>query len=484
MNYYELFIRSFADGNGDGIGDFIGLRDRMDYIADLGVDSVWMLPIMPSPDFHNYTVMDLRAVNPLYGTVRQLVGALKAGHKRGLRFVLDLPINHVAFNSEWFTRARAGEKPYVDWFVWADHDPQPDDPVGRTMHRLWHPVDGKWFYGFFGFGSPDLNFETPSLWEEMKDVFAFWLDVGFDGFRLDAAKHIFDMNSRTLRWRADHKKNIRFWREIVRHVKSIRPDAICCCEVWDKAEVLKPYKNVFDITLNFPFSWAVHEAINTNRPRKLIDAIQAGMAEYCSPRRRIRSHAGNFLGNHDVARLSSAFSTESKARLALTLLYTLPGATFLLYGEEIAMRGKPVFTPIGRCTEEVEEPFQWYAGGFGPGQTAWKYLRANVPGSGRSVEEQLADETSRMHFVRDLLAFRRSHDWIQTARIRDLHHRKGVLRLTLAAGGHTMDLRYNFTRHPRSVRLRTGQDVKAFGTSRRDGTKLTLGPYAGVAVFD
>src|SRR6056297_742642 len=199
MIFYELFLRSFYDSNGDGIGDFKGLEEKLVYFKELGVDTIWLLPIMKSPAFHGYTISNFYETNTVYGELSDLKAAIKKGHEMGLKFILDLPVNHVAVSSDWFQKALKGEKPFEDWFTWANEKTNLAEERHWGKDLIWHKIGNKYFYGLFGPGSPDLNFENKSLWEEIKNVFKFWLEAGFDGFRLDAAKHIFDYDEKNMK---------------------------------------------------------------------------------------------------------------------------------------------------------------------------------------------------------------------------------------------------------------------------------------------
>ena len=252
MNIYELYIRSFYDGNGDGIGDFKGFAEKMDYFVDLGIDLVWLLPILKSPSFHGYSISDFFAVNSAYGSIDDLKAALKIGHQKGLKFVLDLPLNHVGFNCEWFQKALKGEKPYEDWFLWGDETTDINEKRDWDTSKIWFKSNGKYYYALFGAGSPDLNYANKDLWDMAKKIVAFWMEAGFDGFRFDAAPHIFDYDPKIGHFEKNHEKNIEFWREITKYAKTVNPDAIMISEIWDQKKIIDKYCGVFECLFNFP----------------------------------------------------------------------------------------------------------------------------------------------------------------------------------------------------------------------------------------
>src|SRR5690349_4187907 len=200
---YEVFVQSFADSNGDGKGDFNGLTAKLDYLKDLGVGGIWMMPIMPSPTYHKYDVTDYKAVHPDYGTKEDFQKLVDEAHKRGIRIIIDLILNHSGSDHPWFKSAIKGkDSPYRDYYVWSRKDSVRSQIAKKATSfdsdnlTQWHAVNGdttqEHFYGFFWSGMPDLNFDNPKVKAEFVDIGNFWLtDMKVDGFRLDAARHIF-----------------------------------------------------------------------------------------------------------------------------------------------------------------------------------------------------------------------------------------------------------------------------------------------------
>ena len=479
MNIYELYLRSFYDSNGDGIGDFRGLAEKMDYLVDLGIDLVWFLPILKSQSFHGYSINDFFAVNPAYGSLEDLKAALQIGHQKGLKFILDLPLNHVGYNCEWFKRALKGEKPYVDWFLWADETTDINEKRDWDPSRIWFKANGKYYYALFGPGSPDLNYANHDLWDMAKKIVTFWLEAGFDGFRFDAAPHIFDYDPQIGHFFKDHEKNIGFWREIVAWAKTINPDAVMVSEVWDKKGVIDKYADIFEYLFNFPLAGTMKASIQMSSPKKFCLGLQRDMADYFLAGSATPFHSCNFLTNHDMSRLLSELKNPNQAKLAYAILFTLPGAPCIYYGEELGMKG-----PISNVnnTEDAQDPLHWYENGFGPGQTEWKAYRHNHPFTKVSVEAQHPDEQSMLNYVRSLTAFRKNNPWICAGRIKILQRNRRLVALSISDLFHEIVCYYNFSSKRVKVPGGTSRKISGFGGYSMDRSHLIIDPYATVVI--
>ncbi len=193
--FYEIFVRSFYDSNGDGIGDFKGLMDKLDYLNDgdpdthddLGITGIWLMPIMKSPSYHGYDIQDYNATEPDYGSMQDFENFLEAAHQRGIKVIIDMVMNHSSNQHPWFTQSANNTGGYRDWYVWSPANPGFLGPWGQTV---WFPRGGNYYYGLFGSGLPDINYRDTALKNAMFDVVNFWLDKGVDGFRLDAIKYL------------------------------------------------------------------------------------------------------------------------------------------------------------------------------------------------------------------------------------------------------------------------------------------------------
>jgi alpha-amylase len=237
--FYEVFVRSFADSDGDGIGDLRGLIERLDDLndgdpgttSDLGVTALWLMPVAASPSYHGYDVTDYLTIEPDYGTNEDFRTLVDEAHARGIRIVVDLVMNHTSREHPWFLEARERGSEREAWYVWSDERPDVAGPAGRPV---WHRDGDRWYYGYFWEGMPDLNVSDPGVTAELEAIAATWLtEMGVDGFRLDAARHLIedgaelDNTPETFEW-------LQAFRSTVRETK---PDALVLGEVWDATSV-------------------------------------------------------------------------------------------------------------------------------------------------------------------------------------------------------------------------------------------------------
>lgn len=348
---YEIFVQSFSDADGDGIGDFAGMASRLDYIESLGAGAVWLMPIQPSPSYHKYDVTDYRDVHPDYGTLEAFKAFVDEAHAHGIRVIMDQVFNHTSREHPWFQSALEGpSSPYRDYYVWATPEEVASGAPaaargGELVPGQWHDAPGdEDYYGFFWSGMPDLNLDNPAVREEIVDIGRFWLEeVGVDGFRLDAARHIYP-DARA----ADSHA---WWVEFREAMEAVKEDVYLVGEVWDTAENAAPYFRGLDALFNFDLSFALQRALQTGRGDSL--AVLHEQARDAYRREAGRFTDATFLTNHDQSRIRSVLGGSLQlAEMGASLLFTLPGDPYVYYGEEIGMLGaKP--DPL------IREPFLW-----------------------------------------------------------------------------------------------------------------------------
>ena len=371
---YEVFVRSFYDSNGDGIGDLRGLTQKLDYIAGLGADCVWLMPVAESPSYHGYDVTDYYKVEPDYGTNDDFKAFVAAAHKRHIRVLVDMVLNHTSSEHPWFQEAlRDTAAPHRAWYRWS-----------QTPGNNWHhsPVRDEYYFGLFWSGMPDLNYETPAVLEEMKRVAQYWLkDMGVDGFRLDAVRNLVEQGDQVSNTPQTHA----VLHDYGSYVRSIAPQSYTIGEVWDSTGAILPYyPDQLDAYFAFPVSEALMEAVKTGKTGRLLSEVtrfQSAVPAY---------RWAPFQRNHDQTRTLTALGNDvAGAKLAATILLTLPGVPFVYYGEEIGMTGdKP--------DERLRTPMQWAlapAAGFTTGKP-WEALQpdsftANVSVESRDLESLL-----------------------------------------------------------------------------------------------
>jgi glycosidase len=381
---YEVFVRSFYDSDGDGIGDLRALTEKLRYISDLGASCIWLMPIAESPSYHGYDVTNYYKIEPDYGTNEDFKRFVAEAHRRGIKVLVDLVLNHASSEHPFFQEAlRDTASPHRTWFRWS-----------KTGGKDWHrsPIRDEYYYGLFWSGMPDLNFENPEVLEESKRVARFWLEeMGVDGFRLDAVRHLIEVGDEISNTPGTHQ----VLRDFGGYVRSIAPRSFTIGEVWDSTGVLLTYyPDQLDSYFAFEVSDAILEAVRSGSASKLLAPVLrlqgAVPAQRWAP----------FLRNHDQTRTLTALGGDvARAKLAATLLLTLPGVPFVYYGEEIGMTGdKP--------DERLRTPMQWSrapAAGFTRGRP-WESLQPDTLTA--NVETQEADTGSLLHLYRRLIHLR------------------------------------------------------------------------------
>lgn len=409
--FYEIFVRSFYDSNGDGIGDLNGIIAKLDYLndgdstttTDLGVTALWLMPIHPSPSYHGYDVTDYYGVNPAYGTTDDFQRLIAEAHRRGVRVIIDFVMNHTSIEHPWFVEAQDPQSPRRDWYVWSADDPGGVGPWGQ---QVWHKAPaGDHYYGVFWEGMPDLNFANPDMQAEMTEVARFWLaEMGVDGLRVDGARYLVEETNGAKKVLADSAGTHAQFRALRTAYKAINPAAMTVGEVWTSNDAVATYLqgDEFDLAFNFDLASALVKSANTG------DADAARLSLALSLKLLPVHATATFLTNHDIDRVMAQLGDDvNKAKRAATLLLTLPGTPFLYYGEEIGMVGK-------KPDEDIRLPMQWSSesnGGFTTG-TPWRAL--NEDAATKNVAAQLADPNSLLAHYRILIALRQSQPALRT----------------------------------------------------------------------
>ena len=396
--WYEIFVRSWADSNGDGIGDLNGVTAKLDYLQSLGVSGIWLMPINPSPSYHGYDVTDYYGINPQYGTTDDFQHLLDEAHKRHLKVIIDLVINHTSNEHPWFKAAADPADPHHTWYSWADKRTDLQT-MSATDGPAWHKLGEQRYEGTFTAEMPDLDYDTPAVRQEMIKVGQYWLKKGVDGFRLDAAQHIY------LDFKADIDnpqtlaKNLAWWSEFRRGMDAVDPAAYIVGEVTrDSADQLAPYFKPLDAVFDFPLATRLIDSAMNERAGDLGALLARTDAAY----RKVTGKSGvdaPFLSNHDQNRVMSQLSGDPQhMRMAAALLLTLPGQPFVYYGEELGMRGQ-------KPDPDLREPMRWSRTTDAPGETTWKASTSH-DGPAVSVEAEQADTDSLLHYYTMLIHWR------------------------------------------------------------------------------
>jgi len=344
--FYEIFVRSFQDSNGDGIGDLNGVTSRLDYLQSLGVKGVWLLPIYTSPSYHGYDTIDYTQINPDYGTLDDFKNLLAEAHKRGLKIILDIALNHTSnlaprFIEETKTAPAADDEMYL-WFAKAV---KPWFGLGK-----WYPVaPDRLYYSSFESAMPDVNWFNPAWRQEVNDVLHYWSSLGVDGFRLDAARYYV----KGPHGETDTPETHQFIQDFVQQLKKDFPATMFVGEVWADANVIGPYVNSgkqLDLAFNFPLSFGLQNSLEKENAADFVSAAQADIKSVTS-----QDSLAPMVTNHDMIRIATDVKGNAdKLKMAAAILLTLPGTPYIYYGEELGLPNGP-----GNDDRQKRTPMQW-----------------------------------------------------------------------------------------------------------------------------
>jgi alpha-glucosidase len=515
-----VYVRSFQDSNDDGVGDLNGITDRLSYLQDLGVDAIWITPFYPSPqiDF-GYDVSDHEDIDPLFGTLADFDRLLAEAHRRGLRVVVDVVLNHTSDRHAWFEESRASrEARRRDWYVWRDGraggPPNNWESAFGGPAWTWDPRTEQWYYHCFYPEQPDLNWRNPEVEERMLQVMGFWLDRGVDGFRLDAVNALFeDPELRDNPLLPEpiltltgvdtqenlHTRGLPELHDTLRRVRAFvdrrRSDAILISEAYvGSAEELTAFYGAGD-EMHLPFNFFLAQL--PRRDAAAVRDIVQRVDQACDGR-----WPSLVLSNHDIDRACDRFADgddpDHVARLLATLLLTLRGTPFIYYGEELAVRTEPpvsideVRDPVGRRfwpeykgRDGVRRPMSW-TGAAGAGFTrGTPWLRLSRDTAERNVHRQMADPDSVFNFFHSLLQVRRGSAALAAGRFQALESVPGVLAYSRTSGADRLIVVLNFTNQVQHAATGAGAATVVLGTHRRageamPGSSLALQPLEAV----
>ena len=401
--FYEVFVRSFSDSDGDGVGDLRGLTSKLDYLndgnpetsTDLGVDALWLMPVFQSPSYHGYDTVDYERIDDEYGSAEDFQRLLDEAHKRGIRIIVDFVMNHSSSQHPWFVESSSSPNSAKrDWYVWRADDPGWTQPWGGS-NRTWHEKNGAFYYGVFWGGMPDLNFSTPAVREEMKRLAGHWISRGVDGFRLDATRHLFANGPGDLQ--NDQPETHVFLKEFGNHVRGVNPGAVLVGENWTTTPAIAQYFAELPMNFNFPLAEEILRGVQDGEAAGIAGKIEEIQELYPAG-----ALDAPFLTNHDQIRIATVLKSDpAKLRSAASVLLTLPGAPFLYYGEEIGLQNGPAGND-----EHKRTPMPWEnspTGGFTTGKP-WFQL---APGTA-NVAAQTGDPASLLSHYRKLIRARKS----------------------------------------------------------------------------
>jgi glycosidase len=425
--FYEIFVRSYCDSDGNGIGDFNGVTSKLDYLQSLGITGIWLMPINPSPSYHGYDVLDYYAVNPQYGTMGDFKNLLAEAHKRGIRVIIDLVLNHTSSQHPFFVDANSSpQSPPRDWYVWADSNPGSQWYAGTTGY----------YYAFFGSDMPDLNYRNSDVTAEMYKVVRYWLkDVGIDGFRIDAANYLIEEGPKLEDTQSTHT----WLRSFYTMYKAENPQAYTVGEVYGAgAFAARGYTgDQMDQIFNFEMADGITGSALGGSNTGINSAISFALQDMPG------GEYATFLSNHDQNRIMSTLSGNvGKAKVAASLLLTSPGTPFIYYGEEIGMEGE-------KPDEDIRRPMQWSGSenaGFTTGIPWWapaaNYRQANVAG-------ETNDPNSLLSYYRNLIMIRNQHPALRYGSISSVStNNPGIYAALRVSESETILILVNLTKNP------------------------------------
>jgi alpha-glucosidase len=437
---YQVYPRSFQDSDGDGVGDLAGVRSRLDHLAWLGVDALWLSPIYPSPmaDF-GYDVSDYTDVDPVFGDLAEFDRLVEAAHERGLKLLMDLVPCHTSIEHPWF-------REHPDWYIWAD---RPNNWVAAFGGSAWEKLGDRYYLHSFYPEQPDLNWRNPEVVAAMQDVLRFWIERGVDGYRIDAIDRLMKdpdlrddppasepyglpVSDEEAKLALSNSRNGPGTSEALAKMREAVGRAFLVGEVYLPSTRWQPYIEHFDAAFAFELLLASWDARIVGAA--IEDCAKTGKAAWA-------------MSNHDFGRLATRFGRENQ-RAAAMMLLTLPGPAFLYQGDEIAQGDGPPgeerrFDRAGR--DRFRHPMQWDGSPGGGFSTGEPWLPAVDPPE-RNVEAQRDDPESALTLTRELIAVRRElGDGFEL-----LEAAEGVV--AYRRGGHTVAV--NTTPEPRAVPLR------------------------------
>ena len=443
--FYQIYVRAFRDSNRDGHGDIPGLTQKLDYLQDLGVDCLWLMPIYPSPlKDDGYDIADFYNIAETFGTLDDLKRLIASAHQRNLRIIMDLVLNHTSDQHPWFQAARSDRNsPYREYYVWSDTDQKYQDARiifidSQASNWTWDEMAGQYYWHRFYASQPDLNYDSPRVQEEMLKIAGFWLDLGVDGFRADAVPYLFEREGTTCE---NLPETHAYLKRLRAFMDKNYPGRILLCEANQWPEDVSPYfgdGDEFHMGFHFPIMPRIYMAIKKGRGQDMFEILQRtpSIPENCQ--------WCTFLRNHDELTLEMVTEQERqwmweqyapeprmrlnlgirrrlaplldhderKIRLAHSLLFTLPGSPILYYGDEIGM-GDNIWLDD---RNGVRTPMQWDSGSAaGFSEAPIESLYAPVINNEDydlariNVKSQRADPSSLLNVIREMIAIRKQH---------------------------------------------------------------------------
>lgn len=451
--FYELYVRGFKDSNKDGNGDFKGALSKLDYLKELGINCIWLLPMYPTQGKDDgYDIMDFYDINPDYGTLNDFKKFLNKAHQYDIKVIADLVLNHTSELHPWFIDAKKGpSSKYFNYYVWSDNTEKYKDARiifvdTETSNWTWSEECQRYYWHRFFHHQPDLNFDNPEVREEMKNVIKFWLDLGLDGFRADAVPYLFEREETNCE---NLPETHVYLKELRKFIDTNYKDKVLLAEANQWPEDLRPYfgnGDEFHMAFHFPLMPRMFMAIKQEHHGPIVDIIKQ------TPEIPVNCQWAIFLRNHDELTLEMCTDEErdymykmyahdkqmkcnigirrrlnplldndlEKVKLMYAILFTLPGAPVIYYGDEIGM-GDNIY--LGD-RDGVRTPMQWNLdmnAGFSAAKTSQLYAPVNMDPEYHyyaiNVENQKAKKSSLFNWIKNFLAIRKKFKVIGSGKL-------------------------------------------------------------------
>lgn len=487
--FYQIWPRSFYDSDADGHGDFNGMTQKLPYLQELGVNALWLTPMFEAPSYHGYDFTEFYQVENDYGSMAEFEAFIKAADDKGMKVILDLVINHISSNHEWFQRSAKQQAPYTDYFIWRDDMPKAGSGWGHAWSNndqpdaVWHwnETRQQYYYGAFGASQPDLNLRHPDVVAEMEKMAKFWLDKGVAGFRLDAVRFAMEGGADA---QADTDETIAYWQHFNQYVKSVDPEAYLVGEAWADIPVAAKYfgegkglDQGFDFEVGYKILGLLKPDVSgeaqfgTMQSNQQVNTVDANVLKQ-NLQQRIDSTApldffAPFLTNHDQERVAYQLAEhDDKAKLAAAMLFSSPGTPYIYYGEEIGL------TQGGTGHDVYKRaPMQWdnsNQAGFTQAQTSWveqaelfgdnytqwwpEFLAQQINAADRNVKTQQAQSDSLWRIYQHLITLKKQRPELGIKGSYELtQHNNGLVEITRELNGSKSMFILNLTANPQSI---------------------------------
>jgi glycosidase len=482
--FYQIFVGSFSDSNGDGIGDLRGIINRMDYLNDgdpnsgvsLGVEGIWLTPIFKSPTYHKYDTTDYYEIDPQFGTEQDLKDLIKICHERDVKLILDLVLNHTGMNHPWFQafakahKEKDTEDEYYDFY---SHSPT------RIKGKTYSVIPGcKDFYecNFFT-QMPELNYDNEAVRTTMVDLAKHYIDMGIDGFRFDAAKYIYF---------EDTAKNVEFWNWYLGELRAMKEDIYTVAEVWEGDSITIPYTAATDC-FNFTMSQA-HGQIAAAAMDGNVNNYVNYISSYTKSIQANRPNAMliTFLANHDMDRAAGFVTTATGyAKTAATLSILTPGSPYIYYGEEIGMLGSRPATSNTDANRRLAMLWGDNDTIKNPSEATYKNKQSNG-----TVADQLPNGDSLYNHYKKLISIRKANPEIAYGTFTPLNTDTKAAGFQSTWNGKTVAVMHNTTDAAVTIDLSqvtettfsTLSAIVGTGSAKLEGTTLTLDAQTSVVL--